>query len=262
MNSGRIMRKAALFAAVAATATVFTSSANAVVLNLTAGGSGTINNAIFSTNEVQPTGSGVIHSFVRISAANENIVEGYNTDGRPLQFDENSSPTFTRSLPKADLQAVTINGTDYYQFLLDINQQDSNPLLTLTDVEVYVADAPNLLGFTPGSGFGTHSSLVYDMDAGTDSRVELNYTLNSGSGSGDMWLYIKKSLFNGGQKPWIYLYSRFGDPNPNNDGFEEWAAIVGPNTPSGIPLPASVWGGMALMGVIAASKLRSRRQPA
>ena len=262
MRQGRILRNAALAVAVAAAATVFTSTVDAAVLDLTAGGTGTLNGAIFATNDSQSTGTGVIRSFVRISAANQNIVQGYNTDGRPLQFDENSSPTFTHSLNKANLAPVTVNGTEYYKFLLDINQTGSNPLLTLNELEIYIADAPDLLGLVPGSGFGTHSTLIYDMDLPADNRVELNYLLNPGSGAGDLFVFVKKSLFNGPSKPWVYLYSKFGDPQPNNDGFEEWAALVGPNTPQPIPLPASVWVGMALLAVIGADKLRSRRQSA
>src|SRR5437868_13020897 len=75
--------------------------------DLTSGGSVTINNADFVTVDQQPTGSGVIHSFLRIGAANQGIVEGYNTDGRPLQFDEKSGPTFTRSQRLDDLKIVT-----------------------------------------------------------------------------------------------------------------------------------------------------------
>src|SRR5438094_6872178 len=79
---------------------------------------------------VQPAGSGVIDSFVRIQT--NNVIEsGYNTDGRPLQFDENNSPTFTRSLTTSSVPIVNINGTNYRQFMLDINQQNSNPLLSL-----------------------------------------------------------------------------------------------------------------------------------
>jgi len=61
---------------------------------------------------------------------------------------------------------------------------------------------------------------------------------------------------------YLYLYSKFGDPNGNNDGYEEWAAVVGPNTPSGVPLPASLWGGVALLGAMGAAKIRSRRRSA
>ena len=269
MTMGMFARRGVLCAVVAGASAMLASTANAETsLNLTAGGSGTINGALFETNQVQPTGSGVIHSFVRISSANQTIVQGYNTDGRPLQFDENNSPTFTRALPKADLQIVTKGGVEYYAFLLDINQQDSNPLLSLNELEISLGDAPNLLGYSAnasggGTQFGTHSTLVYDMDAGSggDMRVDLNYTLNSGSGSGDLWVFVKKGLF-GGNKTWVYLYSKFGDPNGNNDGYEEWAAVVGPNTPSGVPLPASVWGGMTLLGAIGFAKFRARRQSA
>jgi len=264
----RNVRNAVCALALAAGAVAFGASrANAeTVLDLTDGGltdSGSINGALFEVNQVQPTGSGVIHSFVRIST-NQAIEQGYNTDGRPLQYDENNSGTFTRSLPLADLQVVTKSGVDYYAFLLDINQNNSGPtdhLLNVNDIEVYQGDAPNLLGFTPGSGFGTHSTSVYKMDGVSDNGILLDYNINSGSGSGDMWMFIKKSAFSG-SNPYVYLYSKFGDPNPNNDGYEEWAAVVGPNTPSGVPLPASLWGGMALLGFLGAAKIRSRRQSA
>src|SRR5215212_10286756 len=86
-----------------------------VLHDLTNGGSVTINQADFVTVDQQPTGSGVIHSFVRVSAANQGVVEGYNTDGRPLQFDELQSATFTRSQKLSDLKIVSRNNTQYYQ---------------------------------------------------------------------------------------------------------------------------------------------------
>ena len=44
--------------------------------------------------DAQPTGTGVIDSFVRLQAKGTGgqIEQGFNTDGRPLQFDENTSP--------------------------------------------------------------------------------------------------------------------------------------------------------------------------
>src|SRR5438067_1440064 len=54
----------------------------------TRGASGWINGAAFVQNTTQPTGSGVMHSFVRVQS-NDAIEQGYNTDARPLQFDEN-----------------------------------------------------------------------------------------------------------------------------------------------------------------------------
>jgi len=214
--------------------------------DLTNGGSVSINNADFITVDQQPTGSGVIHSFVRIGAANQGVVEGYNTDGRPLQFDEKESATFTRSQRLDDLKVVTRNNVEYYQFLLDINQEARAPLLTLNEVEIYLGNAPDLLSYSPnrsggGTGFGPNSSFVYDLDQGTDNAIDLNYNLNSGSGSGDLWAYIPKANFDaakaGNNNSWVYLYSKFGIPNANNDGYEEWSAIEGPN--NNVPEPSS-----------------------
>jgi hypothetical protein len=230
--------------------------------------SGSINGALFSTNAQQPTGSGVIHSFVRISKANSEAVQGYNTDARPLQFDENSSPTFTRSLNKSALQSVTIGSDSYYQFLLDINQEGSDPLLSLNELQIFVGNTGSPTGATVNAttgtlSFGSQATLVYDMDGlddanpNTSSRIDLDYNFNSGSGSGDMYAYIPTALFSGGD--FITLYSKFGDlPFGNNDGYEEWAAIVGADTV--IPLPAAAWAGMALFGALGASKLRRRAQ--
>ena len=63
----------------------------------TAGSSGYIGDAYFLQVDPQPTGSGFIKPFVRLSS-NQEVVQGYNTDSRPLEFDENNSPVFTRSL--------------------------------------------------------------------------------------------------------------------------------------------------------------------
>ncbi len=63
----------------------------------TAGSSGYIDLAYFVQIDPQTTGTGVIESFVRLST-NQAVSQGYNTDARPLELDENNSPQFTRSL--------------------------------------------------------------------------------------------------------------------------------------------------------------------
>ena len=60
----------------------------------TAGASAELDNgAIVQQTDAQPTGTGFIQSFVRIqgAASGGGSQEGYNTDGRPLQFDEKAS---------------------------------------------------------------------------------------------------------------------------------------------------------------------------
>jgi len=266
MSSGNIVRFTALTAAAVAVTALGGSKANAeTVFDLTGPvpQSTTINGAIFTTNVQQPTGTGVIDPFVRLET-NQSIEKGFNTDFRPIEAgnDAKQDAQYTHSLKVADLQATG----GYYQFLLDINQNNSGPghqsLLNLNDLKVFVANSPTLNGYT-GTGFSSGpSTLVYNMDGPLvtdDNGVLLDYNLNSGSGSGDLYVNIPTAGFSAGT--YVYLYSSFGVPNPNNDGFEEWAAIAKQGTPL-VPVPASVWGGLALMGLVGAAKFRSRHQSA
>jgi hypothetical protein len=201
---------------------------DATMLDLTArGSSGFINDAYFRQADPQPTGSGHIRSFLRIqgAAAQGEVQQGYNTDARPLQFDENKSPQFTRSVSLANVPLVNIGGTLYREFLLDINQKSSQPYLSLDELRIYVGNAPNLSGYNAADGTLAGLAAVYDMDVGGDSWVKLNYRLNHGSGSGDMFLYVPNQLLvDGGGGPYLYLYSKFGEHFASNAGFQEWAA--------------------------------------
>ena len=189
------------------------------VINLTAGGttgpSVTTNGAILTTTDSQSTGTGVIQSFVRLTS-NDPCIQGYNTSARPLEFDENNSPQFTRDLALAAVPIVTIGGIQYREFLLDINQQSADSLLSLNNVEIYLHNSTEITGYD----FGL--APIWELDGAGNRIVELDYNLNSGSGSGDLFLYVPNSLFVGGTQ--VTLFSQFGDsPNENNDGFEEWA---------------------------------------
>ena len=200
-----------------------TSPAIATTVDLTTeGSSGTIDGALFQQTDPIPTGTGVIDSFVRVSAANQDIVQGYNTDGRPVAYDEITDPNFTRSLLISSIPTVTINGVTYYQFLLDINQTASDPLLSLDEVEIFLEAVGNLT--SPVTALGTP---IYDLDASGDNFVLLNYNLNGGSGSGDMFMYLPTSLLPADTSgtPYLYLYSLFGQNDNNNDGYEEWATV-------------------------------------
>jgi hypothetical protein len=206
----------------------------------------------FRQIDQQPTGSGVINSFVRINPGGSAAFErGYNTSGRPLQFDENTSPTFTRDLQLSEIPKVTgTSGVVYRVFLLDINQTGSNPLLNLNELQIFQTNTAGLLGATGedanGVGrvsFGSDASLVYDLQGLTRSTtletVLMDYSLNSGSGTGDVYAYIPDSLFDS-SKTFVTLYSQFGTPpGPNfaNDGYEEWAVVKGSPTQPPPPPP-------------------------
>ena len=196
----------------------------ATVLDLTTrGSSGAIEGAMFLQADPQPTGSGRIQSFLRIqgAAAHEVVQQGYNTDARPLQYDENKSPTFTRSLLLTSVPRVNIGGTMFREFLLDINQKSSQPLLSLDELRIYLGASGNLTGYSAAAKQLAGLSAIYDLDASGDNEVLLDYRLNSGSGSGDMFVYVPDALFTGGN--YVYFYSKFGLEYASNAGFQEWS---------------------------------------
>ena len=211
--------------------------------------------ALWSTSDSQSTGTGVIDSFVRISG-NTDEVSGMNTSDRPLNQDENSSPTFTHDITEGIVPIVNIGGTNYYEFLLDINQTNEDPFLTLEGLELCHSVAGNQeIAANENDCAGTD---FYSLDAGGDNEVELDYSDNSGSGSGDLFVYIPVPAGGIPDANFLYLWSQFGpSPNNNNDGFEEWAirtaTPISPTPDAGSTLSLL---GLAMLG---AGYLRRRR---
>lgn len=181
--------------------------------------------------DAQPTGTGKIQSFVRVqgAASGGGTQQGYNTTARPLQFDENKSPQFTRGLTLGQVPVVHVNGVAYREFLLDINQKASAPLLSLDQVKVFLGGRADLTGYDAASGALAGQQPVFDLDAGGDVSLVLDARLNSGSGSGDMVLLIPDANFAGAAPDTsVYLYSQMGGQAGAraNGGFEEWAVRV------------------------------------
>jgi len=227
---------------------------------------GTIGGATFTQNFIQPTGSGVIQSFVRIST-NQTLVQGYNTTANNV-YNNDSSDTFNHEITVGQVGFVTIGGVSKMRFLLDINQTGTAPFHSLDEVQIFLSTTPNVNngapGATQGGVIGGLGNLVYQMDAGgQNNTVLLNYNLNSGSGTGDMTLDIPATAFDpiftalglltDAQKngAYIYLYSRLGTSStldsgqyPNNDGYEEWTYIKGaPINGECVPTPQNPCGG-------------------
>jgi hypothetical protein len=254
-----IVSRKALYLAVAAVVSLWVCTPQvraAATLDLsTAGSSGYIGDAYFEVVQDQGTGSGTLHSFVRIQT-NKDIEQGYNTDWRPLEFDENNSGTFTRSLDLSLVPIVNVGTTQYREFVLDLNEdsgQPGNELISLDELQIFLGDSPDLHNYASG-GLGIP---IFDLDAGTDNWVLMNADLNSGSGSGDVKLYVKNDLFRTGQ--YVYLYSRFGENYVNSGGYEEWAVRKGvePPPPPPIPAPSAVL--LVLLGGNLAVSLHRRR---
>ena len=184
----------------------------------------------FKQHNAQPTGTGHINSFLRVQAAGSNGApqQGYNTDARPLEFNENKSPNFTRGLPLSEVPKVTMGSGVYREFLLDVNQKSSSPYVSLDQLRLYMGGSGDLHGYDLVSASLNGASQVYDLDAaGGDNWLTLDYRLNTGSGSGDMLMYVPDSWFTQAGGTHVYLFSRFGDNAPAHAGFQEWAVGEG-----------------------------------
>jgi hypothetical protein len=209
---------------------------SATILDLTtAGATATLANAaVVQQTDAQPTGTGYIRSFVRVqgAASGGGIEQGYNTTARPLQFDENKSPQFTRELTLGQVPTVVLDGHAYREFLLDINQKSSARILSLDEVRLYLGGVSNLTGYDAADHTLAGLMALYDLDSAGDVSVKLDYSLNSGSGSGDMKLLIPAELFaQADPASFVYLYSKMGCQSGStaNAGFEEWAVSSAPS---------------------------------
>ncbi|MBK0400438.1 hypothetical protein H0I76_14650, partial [Limibaculum sp. M0105] len=213
------------------------------------GDEATIDGALFRTQASEgSSGTGLIQAFVRVQS--DGTEEGYNTSERPLAYDENSSPSFTKSLLLNQVPIVEIDGIEYYEFRLDINQTNNDPLLSLDELKVYTSTTGDEEGLITGTDFTDDTTLVWDLDDqdldgtdDTDHTILLDYSLQAGSGKSDMFFYVPVDDF-GGVDPdstYVVLYSKFGETGflsdgpdgivpdalegdyDTNDGFEEWS---------------------------------------
>lgn len=226
---------------------VFSSAISAATIDLTAANSsGSIlgGDVLFFEYTAGAAGSGNVSDFVRYSS-NQTTSQGYNTSGRPLEFDENNSATFTRDLQLSEAPIVNINGTDYREFAFDANENDN--LITLTSIEMYTNASGGL------NNFATISSGTSVFQYGSGDDIELG-NQSSGSGALDMLMYVADSLFVNDPNAFVYLYSSVSG---QSNGFEAWTVSTqGGITP--IPVPAAVW--LLGSGIIGLMALRRREK--
>ena len=203
----------------------------------TANSSGSATGAIGGTylavwSAAQPTGTGYIDPFLRLQA--KIAEQGYNTSSvTPAAPLDDKAGIWTHALLLSAVPIVTKNGVQYREFFLDINEPNSgnNNLLSLNQVQIFLGPTDAGAGLT-STGTNPYvlntpagATEIFRMSGGGGLQdvIQLNYSLNSGSGSGDMLLYIPNADFVG-NGPYVTFYSQFGHPNqPSSDGFEEWA---------------------------------------
>jgi len=239
----KLPRKTALHLAVAGALTLAATASSAMTVDLTvAGGSGTIGGAQFVWLDSNNAGTGLIDSFVQISGSgNLDQTHAYNTTVNNV-LNNGSPDNFNHSITLSQVPRINLSGVLYREFLLDINENNNaagDQYLSLDEVQLFLGGTANASFNTFTGGTLDHDgTLIYDMEGGMGDWVALNFALNSGSGTGDMLLYVPNAWFAGyGDTSVVTLYSHFGRQGVNpagfagnfhtSDGFEEWAVRVG-----------------------------------
>ncbi|AGA26774.1 PEP-CTERM sorting domain-containing protein [Singulisphaera acidiphila] len=237
-------------------------------------------NFIVQQTNINSSGAGSIDPFVQLQAEGKSTsAEGYNTDARPVQFDANSSPQVTHSLLLSDVPVVNINGTNYRQFVLDVNPSGQGNVsnLSLNQVQIFLANTNELTGAVhlfdatsttpPVVGFLVpNSTEVFRMNDSTSNFLELQLqaSQNSHGNTGGMFLYVPDSTFQAAlatnpDQQYVYLYSQFGTPPgsyPTQCGSEEWGVLKTPPNP--VPEPSTVALALTGLGTLGLAGLRRR----
>lgn len=222
-------------------------NSSAGMLDLTTeGASGVINGATFSqAMNIGPTGTGNFDPFVRIEKpkGSEGIERAYNTEG-VTEWQTKDDNQWTHAIQIKDIPIVD----GKYEFRLDINQDKGGDggLLSLDELKIHVVDQAiggSLTDYETNPAFGPA-----DWEMGVDNWIKLNYALESGSGDGDLLVFIPVSDLGTTGTDYLYLYSTFGVHFQANAGFEEWGVAE-------VPEPATIVL-LALSGLM----LRKRRK--
>jgi uncharacterized repeat protein (TIGR01451 family) len=207
--------------------------------------------------ESTTSGTGVYTPFLRQNANGGSLAsQGFNTDDNASTAPNNSagldmSNAGTQAIRLRDVPIVYIGGVAYYEFRLDINEENNsgtdpggspNRNLELSELQIYTSSRQAVIGDYNSSSFQTRAlgaddsgpfNLVYDLDGNGDTSVILRDT-NPGSGADDFIFYVPVTTFAGASPDsYITLFSQFG-PNPAEGAtFEEWR-IQTPSSISGV----------------------------
>ncbi|MDG2530928.1 beta strand repeat-containing protein [Caulobacter endophyticus] len=198
----------------------------------TPGSSTTVNGVIITRGDAIGSGTGTYDPFlaIRDNDGNEN---GFNTDANGVL---NTDQSKTSSLTFNQIPIRIIDGVQYLEFRLDLNETNENPYTALNAMKIYYSSAP-----ATGADYvaGTQEldadfTKIFDLDAGGDKTLLMD-AHSSGSGNDDYIFYVPVSLFGGADlsTAYITMYAEFGRAGTTynaDDGFEEFntekAAII------------------------------------
>jgi uncharacterized repeat protein (TIGR01451 family) len=170
-----------------------------------------INGAIFEDAVRVGSGTGNYNTFLAISN-NSGVESGFNSDDTPPIDSTNSDidQAKTHTVLLSSLVQITVNGVQYYQIRLDLNEANSDPnaQISLDQFKIYSSSDGGIVSTTDLFT----ENLLYDMDAGGNKSILLSDAGSTGSGTDDYAFLIPVSDFAGldPTTTYIYLYTQMG----------------------------------------------------
>src|SRR5205823_12913270 len=163
---------------------------------------------------------------------------------------QKSDGNFTRSLLLSTVPVITINGTAYREFLLDVNEPLSagKQLVTFDQMQLFQSTTGSVFGYAQNPA--NLGALVYNLDSGGDNTVLIDANLENGSGKSGVFIDVPDALFNDASRPYVVLYAAFGGGALAQGGFEEFT-VRGQSAAAPIPLPRAASSGLLTLGLIA-----------
>jgi len=210
-------------------------------VDITAAGSSTTIGGVTFTDAVNVgSGTGGYNTFLAISN-NQGVESGFNSDDTPPIDNTNKDidQAKTHTVLLSSLVVVTVNGQQYYEVRVDLNEANSDPnaQISLDQFKVYTS-TNGAIESTTTLFNPANATLKYDMDAGGNVSVLMSDAESSGSGTDDYSVLIPVSTF-AGQDPtttYVYFYIQMGAAGTDwtaTSTFEEW------NLQNGVTLSGS-----------------------
>jgi hypothetical protein len=239
------------------------SEAVAVSVDLsTPGASGAVNGAWFSQVDLSSTDVGDITPVLRLQGpGGSGGVTGYNTDARPVQFDEKAQ--FTRSVLLTSVPVVIRDGVAYRELLLNSREPaaTSKHLVSMDGLSVFLSPNGSPSGVSlldPAAALGLP---VYSLDAGGDNAVVIDAALSKGNGHYDVAIDIPVDAFPASGNAYLTLLATFGLTDASSGAYEEFAVgTFSASVPSPVPLPGALATGGSMLAVLGVVGRLSRRR--
>lgn len=215
---------------------------------------GAIVEYIGSSANNQSSGTGTFNPFVRLQATG--LESGFNTDAAVTL--DTKAGSWTHSILVSDIPVVTINGVNYWELFVDINESNSTPRISLNKVEIYFTTNPDLTGYpasfpAPEYSFSdtTDAILINDVNQGS-GRGDVRYLVPLNGAGGTITIPQDCNYGNDDCNTFFVLYSQWGGAGSTylaEGGFDEWKVKVYPvvsttlttvsQTPSGTVVPGT-----------------------